>query len=1024
MESTTQVRDARDQNWREVPIADKTHGVENIDLRDLAEDLREAVDGEVHFNTAYKALYDCDGSNYKQVPLGVVLPRTKEAVEAAVTVCRRHGAPIVPRGGGTALAGQTTNIAVVIDYTKYMGNVLEIDPTRKLARVQPGTILDHLRKPATAQYHLTYGPDPATHSHCTFGGMLGNNSCGIHSIMAGRTADNVHDLEILTYDGLRMHVGATSDEELRRIIAEGGRRGELYRRMRDLRDRYADLIRRRYPKIPRRVSGYNLDDLLPENGFHVARALVGSEGTLVNILEATVRLIHNPVGRALLVLGYPDVYSAADHVMEIMKFSPIGLEGMDELLVDFMRKKKSNLPYLHLFPEGKGWLFVEFGADTAEEAIAHARAAMDRLEALPNAPTMRLCETYHDQSVMWEMRESGLGSTANVPGLPLAWPGWEDSAVPPDRVGDYLRDLRALFDKYGYIASLYGHFGQGCIHCRVTFDLMTETGVKTFHRFMDDATSLVVRYNGSLSGEHGDGQSRAEFLPKMYGPELVRAFEEFKTIWDPDWKMNPGKVVRAYSVVDNLRLGAKYDPWQPPTHFKFPRDKGSMPEATLRCVGVGNCRKTQDTFMCPSYVATLDEKDTTRGRAHLLFEMFQGDVIKDGWRSKEVYDSLELCLGCKGCKTDCPVSVDIAIYKSEFQSHYWANRIRPSYHYSMGLIGLWAKLGGEMPRLANVMSQTPLLRNLTKALGGISQKREMPAFSAESFRSWFARREPRNLTARQVVLYPDLFNDYFFPDVLIAATLVLERWGFRVMLPEGRIHALRPLFHYGMLSAAERQARQTLEMLTPYLDRDISIVMCEPSTCSVFRDELMELLPEDPLVKKMSQMAQMISEFATNNNLHLPRVAGKAIFHGHCHQKAVLDVERTRQMLDRIGLEVQEPWPGCCGMAGSFGLESHHYDISMKIANEALLPAVKDAPAGTYIIADGFSCRTQIMEGTGQLPLHTSQLLLMGLDREAKLAAARGTTVTEAFMEQAAALPTHGGEYPSDKEHKKMPSGG
>ncbi len=704
----------------------------NTVVATLEAELCAAIQGEVRFDAGSRALYATDGSNYRQVPIGVTCPRTTEEVEAIVAACRRHGAPVLSRGGGTSLAGQCCNVAVIIDFSKYMHKVLEVDADRRLGRVQPGAILDSLRD-AAEKYHLTFGPDPATHTHCTLGGMVGNNSCGIHAQMAGRTADNIHELEILTYDGCRMKVGETSDLALESIIRQGGRRGEIYAALRALRDRYATLIRERFPRLPRRVSGYNLDQLLPENGFQVARALVGTEGTCVTVLEVIGNLVYSPPVRTLVVLGYPDVYSAGDHIPDIVAHQPIGCEGIDDRLIHYYKKKGEHLDDTAALPEGGGWLLVQFGGATRDEADGRAREMMDALRKQPNAPTMKLYDKPAEEERIWEVRESSLGATAWVPGEPATWPGWEDSAVPPDRVGDYLRDLRKLFSKHGYHPSVYGHLGQGCIHCRVEFGMRTKQGLDNFRSFMDEATSLVVSYGGSLSGEHGDGQSRAEFLPKMFGEELVGAFREFKAIWDPEWKMNPGKVVDPYSITDNLRLGTNYNPPEVSTHFQFPDDHGSFPHAALRCVGVGKCRREEGGTMCPSYMVTREEQHSTRGRARLLFEMLHGDPLEDGWHSDAVHEALDLCLACKGCKGDCPVNVDMATYKAEFLSHYYEGRLRPRHAYSMGLIYWWARLASLAPRAVNLVSHAPILSRVAKALGGIAPERTIPRFANQTF---------------------------------------------------------------------------------------------------------------------------------------------------------------------------------------------------------------------------------------------------------------------------------------------------
>ncbi|HXZ39450.1 MAG TPA: FAD-binding and (Fe-S)-binding domain-containing protein, partial [Terriglobales bacterium] len=669
-----------------------------VDVAGLAAALRRQIRGEVCFDNGSRALYATDGSNYRQVPIGIVLPHDADDVITTVATAREFGAPILCRGGGTSLAGQCCNVAVVLDFSKYMAGILEIDPAMRIARVQPGVILDHLRA-AAEKHHLTFGPDPATHNRCTLGGMIGNNSCGVHSVMAGKTDENIEELEILTYDGLHMKVGRTNEEELEQIISEGGRRGEIYAGLKSIRDRYADLVRHHYPNIPRRVSGYNLNYLLPENGFQVARALVGSEGTCITVLGATCCLVESPPERVLLVIAYPDIYECADRVPDIMAHRPIGLEGLDHLLVDYTRRKGLNPEGLALLPKGGGWLLTEFGASSQAEAEAQARALMESLGRSSNPPLMHLFTDKKQARRVWEVRESALGATSHVPGEPLGWEGWEDSAVAPEKLGNYLRDLQKLMDAYGYRSALYGHFGHGCVHMRINFDLESKPGVANYRKFVEEAADLVVGYGGSLSGEHGDGQSRAELLPKMFGPELVQAFREFKALWDPDWKMNPGKVVEPYKLDENLRLGTEYRPWEPQTHFQFPEDRGSLASATLRCVGVGKCRQYEGGVMCPSFRVTGDEEHSTRGRAHLLWEMTQGEVIQDGWRDENVKESLDLCLACKGCKSDCPVGVDVATYKAEFLSHYYEGRVRPRSAYAFGNIDLWARLASNAPGL-------------------------------------------------------------------------------------------------------------------------------------------------------------------------------------------------------------------------------------------------------------------------------------------------------------------------------------
>ncbi|HEX6533316.1 MAG TPA: FAD-linked oxidase C-terminal domain-containing protein [Gemmatimonadaceae bacterium] len=951
-----------------------------IDRRALERELRAVVHGDVQFDAGSRAMYASDASNYRQVPVGVVRPRDAEDVVRAVEVARRHGAPIIARGGGTGIPGQSVNAALMIDFSRYMTGLVGLDPAARRARVQPGIILDQLRD-AAERHGLTFGPDPATHDRNTLGGMIGNDSCGVHSVMSQfygpgpRTADNIESLEVLTYDGLRMRVGATSDEERRRIIAEGGRRGAIYAALESLRDRWAPLIRARFPNIPRRVSGFNLDALLPEKGFHVARALVGSECTCVLVLEATTILMPSPKARALVVLGFPDVYAAADAVPRMLEAKPIACEGMDDTFMEDMRKKGMAPSHLDLFPGGHGWLLVEFGGDSRDEAVQAARRAQAAARDL--GATMKMFDDPAEERLVWHLREEGLGATARVPGEADSHEGWEDSAVPPDKLGAYLRDLHALFDRYGYHGPLYGHFGQGVVHTRIDFDLVTEPGIERFRAFLHDAAHLVVSYGGSLSGEHGDGQARGELLPIMFGEELVEAFREFKAIWDPEWKMNPGKVVNPYRVDQNLALGADYHPPQPATYFRYPRDRGSFERAVTRCVGAGVCRRKDGGTMCPSYMVTHEERWTTRGRARLLAEMLRGDPVTGGWKNEQVREALDLCLACKGCRGECPVQVDMATYKAEFLAHYYEGRLRPPAAYAMGLIHRWARLASGVPWLANALTHAPVLGAVAKRVAGIAPEREIPRFAREPFTRWFRGRDARKAEGTRVLLWPDTFNNYFFPDTARAAVRVLERAGFRVEIPPRPLCCGRPLYDWGMLDEARELLRRLLRALRPWLEAGVPVVGLEPSCVSVFRDELVEMLPNDLDARRLSERSYLLGDFlrAYAPDYHPPRMRRAALVHGHCHHKAVMGMDAELAVLRDIGLECEVPDTGCCGMAGAFGFERRHYDVSIRAGERVLLPAVRAAKPDTLIIADGFSCREQIAQGTGKRALHLAEVL-------------------------------------------------
>ncbi len=970
-----------------------------LNVRSLEHDLERALDGEVRFGSGDRALYATDGSNYRQVPIGVVCPRSTDDVVAAVEICRDHAAPIVNRGGGTSLAGQTCNVAVVIDSGKHLRRILELNQGEGYARVQPGVVLDDLRDRAE-EFHLTFAPDPSTHEYCTLGGMIGNNSCGVHSVMGGLTADNVIELDVITYDGTRMTLRKPDgDEDLQRIIDDGGRRGEIHGRMRDLRDRYADLVAERYPQIPRRVSGYNIDWLLPDRGFDVPKAVVGSESTLLTVLEAKVRLMHSPPVKSLLVLGYPDVYAAADNVMEVLEHRPVGLEGIDDRLIEDMKIKKVHPEDIQMLPEGKGWLLVEFGGQSKDEADAAAKRLMKAVGKGNGAPSMKLYDDIEMEQKIWEIRESGLGATARIPGRPDTWEGWEDSAAPPERFGDYLRDLRKLFKSYGYEGSFYGHFGQGCLHTRINFDLVTTEGVRKFRSFIEEAADLVVSYGGSLSGEHGDGQSRAELLPKMFGPEIVDAFREFKTIWDPDGRMNPGKVVDPYRLDENLRLGTDYNPWRPRTHFTFPEEEGGgFARAAARCVGVGKCRRESGGVMCPSYMVTHEEKDSTRGRARLLFEMLEQDEIgRKGWRDAAVLDALDLCLSCKGCKSDCPVNVDMATYKAEFLSHYYEKRIRPRSAYAIGLITWWSRIGSHVPRIANATLRSKRLGGLLKRLGGIAPEREAPEFATRTFTRWFQRRSEREGAGRfgtraagpdrpAVILWPDTFNNHFHPDTLTAGVKVLETAGFAVVIPPRPLCCGRPLYDFGMLTTAKKLLTQIMDTLRPAIRRGIPIVGLEPSCVAVFRDELQNLFPQDQDAQRLSQQTHLLTEFLEKyaKGFRPPTLDRKVVVQRHCHHQAVMGFDADHTWLEKLGLDAELLDSGCCGMAGAFGFEKDHYDVSMACAERALLPRLREIPEQRLVVADGFSCREQVRQGAGRRAWHIAELIAAALAAEGR----------------------------------------
>ncbi|WP_134651231.1 FAD-binding and (Fe-S)-binding domain-containing protein [Streptomyces sp. H23] len=970
-----------------------------VDTDGLRAALRERVDGEIRFDAGSRAAYSTDASNFRQTPIGVVVPRTPEAGAEAVAVAREFGAPVLSRGGGTSLAGQCTNAGVVLDWSKYCTRVESVDPDARTCVVQPGIVLDDLNR-QLAPYGLRYGPEPATHPNCTIGGMIGNNSCGATAQAHGKVVDNIARLEVLLYDGTRFWCGETDDEEYAGIERQGDLRATVYRRLRALRDTYGDEVRRRFPDIPRRVSGYNLDSLLPEYGFDVAGLLVGSESTLVTVLRAELELVPVVKERSLLVLGFDSIDKAADAVPEILPHEPIALEGVDARLVRDERIKHLNEKALAEMPEGNAYLMVQFGGDTVEEADARAHRMLEAVHRSEHdADCAFLDDPGHEQD-LWQVREAGLGATAHIPGRPDTFEGWEDSAVSPDRLGDYLRRLRDLFEEFGYLSdtgpSLYGHFGQGCVHTRIPFDLYTADGVATYRRFMERAADLVVEFGGSLSGEHGDGQSRGELLSRMFGDRLVEAFGRLKAVFDPLDRMNPGKIVAPYGLDENLRLGSGWAPFEPrDLHFGFPHDGGSFSQAANRCVGVGKCRQhTSDgTVMCPSYQVTREEEHSTRGRARLLFEMLDGHgdaAIRDGWRSEAVKDALDLCLACKGCKKDCPADVDMATYKAEFLSHHYAGRPwrRPRSDWSMGWLPALAQVVGRtrLGPVVNALTHAPLLSKAAVLVAGVAD-REVPLFAERTFEQWFADHEPEGDGHRgSVLLWPDTFTNHFHPHIGRAAVRVLEHAGWRVRLPDEALCCGLTWISTGQLGTAEKVLTRTVRALAGHVRSGGLVVALEPSCTAVFRADAAELFPGDQDVRRLAEQTVTLSELLTEHSPgyeppRVPERSARALAQVHCHQHAVLGWEADRELLRRAGVDAERLDSGCCGLAGNFGFERGHLDVSEACAERVLLPRLREEDESTVVLADGFSCRTQIHEfdSGGHEGVHLAELLASAL---------------------------------------------
>ncbi|MGW0711897.1 FAD-binding and (Fe-S)-binding domain-containing protein [Streptomyces sp. NPDC002643] len=1094
-------------------------GAGDVDTRALRGALAAAVRGEVSFDATARALMTMDASNYRRVPLGVVAPRDADDVTAVLSVCREHGVPVVARGGGTSIAGQATGTGVVLDFTRHMNRLLSLDPEARTAVVQPGLVLDRLQE-AAAPHGLRFGPDPSTHSRCTLGGMIGNNSCGSHSVAWGTTADSVRELSVIGGSGDTRRLGkgwAGAPDGLRPLVER-----ELAR------------LRTGFPELPRRISGYALDALLPEKGADVARAFCGSEGTLGVLTEAVVRLVEAPRARALAVLAYADESAAAEAAPELLPYGPLTVEGMAADLVppgvigmagagksagrfgtsagpagagdspgaSAGRASAAGGPGL---PAGGAWLFVETGGESAGEARANAEAIVWAAASGGSPVDSVVVTDAAAQRALWRIREDASGTATRMPDGSEAWPGWEDCAVPPARLGAYLRDFRGLLSAHDLRGTPYGHFGDGCIHVRIDFDLMTAPGIARFRRFSEELADLVVAHGGSLSGEHGDGQARAELLPRMYGPEMVGLFEQVKRIWDPDDLLNPGMLVRPAPLDADLRFAVlpRAPRGEPPVPvaFGYPEDGGDFTAAVRRCVGVAKCRTTEvspgsGAVMCPSFRATGEEEHSTRGRARLLHEMLAGEVITDGWRSPEVRDALDLCLSCKGCRSDCPVGVDMATYKAEFLHHHYAGRRRPAAHYAMGWLPVWLRLVART-RTAGIVNFLAGVRPpaaLAKRLGGIAPERELPRLARVPFTRWYRRRmwqQAREEMAEReessgveglpaevplgpeefadalaasglleepdepdepdedgdggdggsegegyespelVVLWTDTFTEYLSPSVGQAAVRVLEAAGLQVIVPptlrmrrkprwlkrmeageeveltqwqltrslftlrQGRVCCGLTYISTGQLDRARAVLRRTLDLLGLFLnplpqrllDEDpdlaaspIPIVVLEPSCAATLRTDLPELLPDDPRARRLADSVVTFAEALERYAPHWtpPALDRPVVGQTHCHQHAVLGDAPDRRVRAAAGL-TGDLSGGCCGLAGNFGFEKGHYDVSVACAEDQLLPALREADAGAVVLADGFSCRTQLEQLAGRRGRHLAEVLAEGL---------------------------------------------
>ncbi|WP_091098490.1 FAD-binding and (Fe-S)-binding domain-containing protein [Nonomuraea pusilla] len=942
---------------------------------DLAEALRRAGVADVDASSRRRAEYSSDASLYRVPPLAVAFPRHADEVAAALAWCAAEGVPLTARGGGTSIAGNAVGPGLVLDFSRHMGRITAFDPQEGTATVEPGVVLDDLQRRA-APYGLRFGPDPSTHSRCTLGGMIGNNACGSRALAYGRTADNLLALDVLTGGGERLSTDAAGSSPALRAL-------------REVVGRNLAVIRTEMGRFSRQISGYSLEHLLPENGFDVARAFAGSEGTWGVLLGAKVRLVRAPAHTVLAVLGYPDMAAAADAVPALLPHRPVALEGIDARIVEAVRRRRGDHAVPPL-PGGRGWLLAELGGSSPAEAGAAARALVAGSGALDSL----LVADAAQAAAVWRIREDGAGLSARTPAGAPAHAGWEDAAVPPEGLGAYLRVFEELMAGYGLTGLPYGHFGDGCVHVRIDFPFGRADGAAVFRSFLTDAARLVAEHGGSMSGEHGDGRARGELLPLMYSPAALEAFAQVKAVFDSGEVLNPGVIVRPAPLDEALRL-------QPPPPrasglaLRYPHDGGDLSAAVHRCTGVGKCRSHAagpGAVMCPSYQATRDEKDSTRGRARVLQEAVAGR-LPGGLRAPEVREVLDLCLSCKGCVSDCPTGVDMATYKAEVLHQSYRGRLRPAVHYSLGWLPRWARLASLAPAAVNAVLRVGPVAALAKRAGGIDARRPLPAFAGRRFRRLRPARAGRpggtaGAGGRRVLLWVDTFTDHFAPQVAEAAVRVLTRAGCEVAVQRDSQCCGLTLISTGQLDAAGRLLRRTVAALAGHARAGTPIVALEPSCTAVLRSDAADLLGSDSAgagegegaggddVAVVAGAVRTLAEFLGElPGWRPPDLSGvRVLAQPHCHHHAVMGWEADRALLARAGAQVSAVG-GCCGLAGNFGMERGHYEVSVAVAETQLLPAVRRAAPGTVLLADGFSCRTQLDQLAHVRAFHLAELL-------------------------------------------------
>jgi FAD/FMN-containing dehydrogenase/Fe-S oxidoreductase len=953
-------------------------------VNDLEQDLRKRVRGSVRFDEGSRLLYSTDASMYQVEPIGVVIPRDADDVAAAIDVARSQRVAVLPRGGGTSLTGQTVNRALVLDFSPHMNQVLEVNTEEGWARVQPGLVQDELNA-HVRPLGLLFGPDTSTSNRATLGGMLGNNSGGSHSIAYGLTVDHVLELTTLLADGTPVVFGTLTADAFEAKCRLDGAEGRIYREIAAIRREFADEIRARYPKHWRRVAGYNLDEAIKDFPLNVARVVVGSEGTLLTVLEAKVRLVKRPAKTALDVIHYRHIQEALESSQSILETGPYAVELTDKVILDLARnniEQSKRMAFVNGDPGAI--LIVEYAGQTDAEVRAKVEALEARRVREGFGYAAHLAYDAGEQQSIWKLRKAGLGLLLGMKGdkKPIAFV--EDTCVEPKHLKDFVPRFAEIFAKHDTTGAYYGHCSVGCLHIRPVIDLKTPRGLEQVRAIADEITDLVLEYSGTISSEHGDGRARSPFLERMYGPTLMGAFRRLKRAFDPDNRMNPGNIVDSPGILENLRYGVSYKTWEPTTLLDF-SEQGGFAAAVEMCNGVGACRKKLEGTMCPSYMATRDEEHSTRGRANALRAVLSGRMAPAEFTGKRLHEVMDLCLECKGCKAECPANVDMAKMKYEFLYHYYQANGLPLRNRLFGRIADLNAVGARVPALANRLANLPLNRWLLEKVAGIDRRRPLPAFAAQTFEAWFRRRTPPASSPRgEVVLFHDTFVNYNAPGIGEAAVHLLEAGGYEVVLVDRKCCG-RPMISKGMLTEARDHARYNVARLHPYAARGVAIVGLEPSCLLTLRDEWVDLLRTDE-ARTVARQSALLEQFLLRERergLDLPfaRHGRQALLHGHCHQKALVGTAPTVAALTWAGYAVSEVDSGCCGMAGSFGFEREHYDVSVALGNRRLAPAVKAAPAGTEVIAPGISCRQQIEHLAGRRAKHPAEALWQALAR-------------------------------------------